>query len=84
MKDKPKSPDSTSFPVRITKSDHQWLVGMAQEHGVEISVIIRWAVTAFRRYIELHDGKLHLPIDLNVTWKSMTANQEAAAIFEKS
>jgi hypothetical protein len=69
MSRNPKSDKETvSFGVRIPKNDREWLELTARANGVEVSQLVRWSIEALRQYIQEHDGKLHLPINIRDYW----------------
>jgi len=53
---------------RLPKSDREWLETTARANGVEVAQILRWALEAYRQYIQAHDGKIHLPINIREFW----------------
>jgi len=67
----PKSSASTSGTItfRLSAKDREWLDVTAKANGCEVAQLLRWALEAFRQYVDIHEGRLHLPIDIQTLWK---------------
>ena len=66
----PRDPNIQTFSVRITNAQRGKLEKIAKENGLEISQLIRFAVDAMIRYVDVHEGVVHLPIDFTKHWES--------------
>ena len=57
-----------NFNVRISEEQRAELQELADQNGVEISQLIRWALDALLRHAKAHDGRLLLPLNFEETW----------------
>jgi len=71
--------ETVSFGVRLSTTDREWLERTAAASGVEVSQLVRWAIEALRQYVDAHDGRLHLPIDIQTFWTAAQQVKPTAA-----
>jgi hypothetical protein len=69
----PKTSKATSRTItfRLSADDRQWLEDTAKANGCEVAQVLRWALEAYRQYVEMHGGDVHLPIDIRKLWTSI-------------
>jgi len=61
--------ETAPFSFRLSATDRVWLEEIAAKNGVDVAQIVRWALEALRQYVDAHDGRLHLPIDIKDFWE---------------
>ena len=63
------STKNVTIPVRLDPSQTEAIRKCADRFGVTDATVIRWAVDALLKYIELHKGAIHLPVDFTQFWE---------------
>ncbi len=61
-------PTHATIPVRIEQQLADKVRNLSEKLGVKDAVFIRWAIDALLRYVDEHQGTLHLPIDFRKLW----------------
>jgi hypothetical protein len=73
-------PKNITIPVRLDEDQIAKVRGFSQRFSVTDAQIVRWAIDAFIRYVELHDGDLRLPLDFSKFWPQVEASGKLAGL----
>lgn len=58
--------------IRLSESDLRRIEELTEKYGVSQSIVLRWSLEALVKYVDLHGGDLHLPVDLTAEWRRVS------------